>query len=523
MSKLAQPNGDISRKIRDTVGIAALSALGTAGGATGATASDAGEEHWSGQLRAPAVGEVTRSSLATSETLTPNFHQVKGVPVCQGKFNGSVSGLVSADKGIFAIGSFNSVSGVPAQGVAYWDGKIWQGITGQLIGHGPPASVAGGLVTHDNRVIVYGDFISIVGSDGITRQAGGIAEVVDGELKPFHPFREECIITSAVEVGDCIVAAGRRVVGEGDVFVPVLDLIRPSGEIENLLLPDIDGYISQVNLISLPGKTPYIVVSGSFSMLALDWPAKNMVRFNAPIIDGRVAIQPPYSMGELNAPASGCIALPSGDLLAFGDFTSQKEHDGSAGEPLPNGIALWKTNRSNTWHNVELPEGISGHPTCMVLTENGDLCFGTQNGEFLIGQLSSDGARITGPLQKFQLGEGQVSFIEQIDPHTLRVATSGGELWQFSNLPVPSENVALVFPNPSHRGGVVTLVLNESQPGTVFQITSVDGRLVRSLPSTEALTLIWDGLDQAGEHTPSGVYFVTADRGDILGKIVIMK
>ena len=71
---------------------------------------------------------------------------------------------------------------------------------------------------------------------------------------------------------------------------------------------------------------------------------------------------------------------------------------------------------------------------------------------------------------------------------------------------------ASAYPNPFNPETSIAYATRVSGPVTM-KIYSIDGRLVRTLKDGEYTTagsheVRWNGIDNAGRHAPSGIYFV---------------
>lgn len=95
--------------------------------------------------------------------------------------------------------------------------------------------------------------------------------------------------------------------------------------------------------------------------------------------------------------------------------------------------------------------------------------------------------------------------------------TSVGEM----ELPASTASLGLAFqPNPTREGGAVRFSLARDQDVSL-RIFDVTGRLVRGIEGVEGRlgenTIVWDGVDSAGGHVPSGLYFAVLQTSEGVG------
>jgi hypothetical protein len=84
-------------------------------------------------------------------------------------FSPQVNALAVFDDGsgsaLYAVGPFISAGGVPAHGIAKWDGQNWSALTGLIGGH--PFAMAGFDDGENNALYIAGEF-QTVGGIGLT-------------------------------------------------------------------------------------------------------------------------------------------------------------------------------------------------------------------------------------------------------------------------------------------------------------------------------------------------------------------
>lgn len=91
-------------------------------------------------------------------------------------------------------------------------------------------------------------------------------------------------------------------------------------------------------------------------------------------------------------------------------------------------------------------------------------------------------------------------------------ATSGGQT-RTATITVTlaeEENAPRAFPNPFRPAIAGSVTLRGLPASDRVTVVTPDGRAVRSLPTTDAGTAVWDGRSEEGSIVPSGIYVVLA-------------
>ncbi|MCS6808870.1 MAG: hypothetical protein RML40_07685 [Bacteroidota bacterium] len=78
------------------------------------------------------------------------------------------------------------------------------------------------------------------------------------------------------------------------------------------------------------------------------------------------------------------------------------------------------------------------------------------------------------------------------------------------------------YPQPFIPREDKELVIDGLVEGTQVKITTIDGLLVRSFPIGNSRTIVWDGLNEAGQPVQSGVYLISA-YSDVIGTNAVIK
>ncbi|MCF7814069.1 MAG: T9SS type A sorting domain-containing protein [Candidatus Cloacimonetes bacterium] len=109
-------------------------------------------------------------------------------------------------------------------------------------------------------------------------------------------------------------------------------------------------------------------------------------------------------------------------------------------------------------------------------------------------------------------------------------SSGGGSDTYYSDDLLPTESRVSIYPNPFNPQTSIALNLTETdkQNPVSVGIYNVKGQLVRTLVDNEVITnasIIWDGTDNTGRHTSSGMYFakVNTQSNTITKKMVLLK
>lgn len=87
-----------------------------------------------------------------------------------GAYGGQVLAVVADGPGVVVVGSFTSIDGVPARGVARWTGAAWE-----VFGGGVSGTVVAAVRDPAGALWVGGAFSAVTQPDGTTLAAAGVA------------------------------------------------------------------------------------------------------------------------------------------------------------------------------------------------------------------------------------------------------------------------------------------------------------------------------------------------------------